>query len=280
MIGAYLRTLRQDQNLTLIEAADLLGISAEHLERTEGGRRPLSQEQLEQLIDRFPSCGPHEQRMLRGLLAPTSAQFVGRGADPDMVLDCAPGWTARLRACERHASDIVTYSAGLVPAILRIDAYSEAFCADALTQQQRRLGPARALPRGDRRRVLVPLDECGLRQPVGGPCVMAAQLAHLLRASARGDAQIQIMPRMENLRLPAGFHSELRIRRRLLFVSEGVDASYFSGPAAKSAHGPYLRAAINGAHSVEHSRTLLDTARAAFQRRAEPSPTQEWRGPR
>lgn len=104
---------------------------------------------------------------------------------------------------EAEAGSVFTYGALLIPDLLQTADYARAVLsattlepstemvehrvAQRLHRQARLTGPSPLA-------VTAILDECALRRLVGGPTVMAAQLAALLRAAERPHITVHVLP--------------------------------------------------------------------------------------
>jgi transcriptional regulator with XRE-family HTH domain len=216
LVGSALRRYRESVGYTLEDAARVLECDRSKISRIETGQRGIRPKELRELLSEY-GVADSEQRVL--------AAIAGRGGPQAWWQRHA---AAMPRACldyavmESAASEILTYQAQVIPALLRTDGYAAALAAAEpgyQTDQQREDAVAAAALRsravlggsagGDRdpdddpaaaaapgaRRISVVLGEGALRQQVGGPAVMAGQLRHLARLAAGIPAvTIQVLP--------------------------------------------------------------------------------------
>ncbi|GAA4795042.1 helix-turn-helix transcriptional regulator [Streptomyces ziwulingensis] len=110
-----------------------------------------------------------------------------------------PTWFQPYAEMEAKAAYISTYQAQLVYGLLQTEEYARAVLATGVTDDLENLVTARM----ERQRILdktqpplawAILDEAVLHRPVGGPEVMRAQLAHLLRFANHRWMRIQVLP--------------------------------------------------------------------------------------
>jgi Domain of unknown function (DUF5753) len=110
---------------------------------------------------------------------------------------------------ESEAESVRWYSPMLVPGLLQTEWYAREVIRSGLLiappgeierRVQVKMTRQRVLTRDDPLRLAVILDEAALLRPVGGPEIMAEQLANLTAAAVRPNVTIQILP------LTAGAH--------------------------------------------------------------------------
>jgi transcriptional regulator with XRE-family HTH domain len=136
-----------------------------------------------------------------------------------------PGFP-RFIKLEAEASVIRVYGLLLVTGLLQTEEYAR----EVLLTVQRpatvgqllatRTERQKILDREDPPRLFVTLDERSLRSDIGGPEVMRAQLAHLLKASESGDVTIDVVP--ERAGANAGLEGDFTI----LSFKDAPDVAY------------------------------------------------------
>ena len=186
--------LRHDSGLSMEAAAKQLGWSTSKLYRLENGRSKVSTDDLADMLDLYGVRSPQREALIQ----------LGRDAR-------RRGWwtaygdifTGSFIAMEAEASSI-RINAHVVPGILQTPGYAcevirrtrPAISAeDAHRRVAARTARQDALfSRPQPPQVHVILDEAVLRRQVGGPPVMAAQLAGLAEAADRPDVVMQVLP--------------------------------------------------------------------------------------
>ena len=136
-----------------------------------------------------------------------------------------PGFP-RFVKLEAEASVIRVYGLLLITGLLQTEEYAR----EVLRTVQRpsavdqllvtRTERQQILDREEPPRLFVTLDERALRSGIGGPEVMRAQLAHLLKANQTRDVVIDIVP--EGVGAYAGFEGDFTI----LSFNDGPDMAY------------------------------------------------------
>lgn len=193
-LGLRLRKLRTGLGLTVEDVADKLMCSTAKISRMEtGARRPV----------------PRDVRDLCALydvdeLAAAELMKLTREAREQ-------GWWTQYEdldlypyiGLEQNASSISYYSVLYLHGLVQTEDYARAIIKAIAPK----IGPAileqRVAARLHRQELLeqesppsyrLLLDEAALRRPVGGPALMAAQIAKLLEVSAAGKVRMQLIP--------------------------------------------------------------------------------------
>jgi transcriptional regulator with XRE-family HTH domain len=206
LVGAALRRYRENVGYTLEDAATVLECDRSKISRVETGQRGIRPKELRELLAEYGV--PDGER-------DAVAAIAARGGPPGWwhsYPDALSGERLDYVIMESAASQIMTYEAQLVPDLLRTDDYALAVAAAepryagaqqrddavAVNAERRRavLGARSPGHAGDPApRLAVILGEGALRQAVGGPEVLAGQLAHLARLSEESpDITIQVLP--------------------------------------------------------------------------------------
>jgi transcriptional regulator with XRE-family HTH domain len=193
-LGTRLRQLRNGLGLTVDEVGNKLLCSPTKISRVEtGARRPS-------LRDVRDLCA------LYGVDEVTSAELMNLAREAreegwwthygDLKLDPYIG-------LEQEATSITAYSMYYVPALMQTEGYAKAIIKailrkiDPAVHQERveaRLLRQKVLERSDPPRYRVLLDEAVLHRPVGGPAVMADQLAKVLELEQQAKVAVQVIP--------------------------------------------------------------------------------------
>ena len=186
--------LRHGSGLSMEAAAKQLGWSLSKLYRLENGRSRISSDDLADMLDLYGICSPQREALIQ----------LGRDAR-------RRGWwtaytdifTGSFISMEAEASSL-RINAHVVPGLLQTPAYAH--------EVIRRTRPAITAEDADRRvaaraarqealfsrletpEIHVIFDEAALRRQVGGPAVMAPQLAALAEAANSRNVTIQVLP--------------------------------------------------------------------------------------
>lgn len=260
--GTYLRSLRQDRQLPLSRAAEIISgdeTARETAREIETGYLIPDEVVVEDLLRAYGIVGEHQTQALMVMFRDPAA---GRFA----YHDGGPGWLARLTACERSAHTLLTYSAWFIPGMLHTRAYAALW----RTAQSGSHTPttaettARVLPSSPGKQITVLLDESVLKRSIGGPTLMADQLAHVLETVARGYVQVRIVPISAPLVVPPGTLSEFSLTRQRLYAEEPHGAAYSTGPEHSLLRRRILELALQASLSVRDSHEQLRAAQNDF----------------
>ncbi len=198
LLGASLRRLREQAGFTLDDAARVLECDRSKISRIETGQRGIRPKELRELLAEY---GVDQRRAdALGTIARQASQ-AGWWQTYGHVLDDA---YQDFISLEASAQAIWTYEAQLVPGLLQTEEYARAIAAASLvaeTQEQReqyvqaRLTRQQILTRDTPLQFWAILSEGALRQLVGGPQVMKAQLRYLVEVStSRPNVNLQVLP--------------------------------------------------------------------------------------
>ncbi|MFJ9574297.1 helix-turn-helix domain-containing protein [Streptomyces bacillaris] len=150
-------------------------------------------------------------------------------------IPAVPDWFGRYLEFEDRASSIQEYAATVVPGILQTEEYMRALLNAGMVRAtgaeidaavEKRLQRQEILRRDDCPPLWYLLDEAVLTRPVGGPDVMARQLAHVLELSSEagsGPVVVQVVP------VAVGAHATLGGLLTLLSLPDGPNVAYLEG---------------------------------------------------
>jgi transcriptional regulator with XRE-family HTH domain len=198
LLGASLRRLREEAGYALDDAARILECDRSKISRMETGQRGIRPKELRELLSEYGV----EQRRADALLAiARQANQTGWWQSYSHVLDDA---YQDFISLEASAQAISTYEAQLVPGLLQTEDYARAIAAASLVGEnqeereqfvQARLTRQQILTRDAPLQLWAILSEGALRQQVGGPRVMKAQLHYLMEVgSGRPNVNLQVLP--------------------------------------------------------------------------------------
>ena len=198
LLGSALRRLREQGGYTLEDAARILECDRSKISRIETGQRGVRPKELRELLVEY---GVDEDRRETLLTIARQAHQAGWWQSYSHVLSDAYQDYIGLEAT---AATIWTYEAQLIPGLLQTEAYARAIAAASPvgeSQDEReqfvqvRLTRQQVLTRDNPLQFWAILSEGALRQMVGGPDVMRAQLRHLTEiASSQPGVNLQVLP--------------------------------------------------------------------------------------
>jgi transcriptional regulator with XRE-family HTH domain len=193
-LARELRRLREGAHLTIEQVADKLEISPSTISRMETALVGVRPRDLRALLDIYEVAGAQREELLQIARERRQQPWWQEYRDlPNMAL----------AGIEADASSISQYSALLVPGLLQIEAYGRVVLAairvdarpiDIERRMALRLNRQALLTSESAPQYWVVLDEAVVRRPVGGPDVMAAQLAHLTRVAELPSVTLQVLP--------------------------------------------------------------------------------------
>ncbi|RFU86678.1 XRE family transcriptional regulator [Streptomyces triticagri] len=182
--GDWLRAKREAAGLTQQELADAAIMTRSHIAHIEAGRRVPSRDDARRL-DRALGTGD------------VLASFL-----PERDVVVAEYFEAA-RALEQQAVSLREFALSFVPGILQTEAYARTVLSTTYPPLPAEQRDQRVVTRLQRAEILndpvtpsvwALLDEAVLRRAVGGPEVMAGQLAHLIDLVECGRIRVHILP--------------------------------------------------------------------------------------
>ncbi|ADI11646.1 helix-turn-helix domain-containing protein [Streptomyces bingchenggensis BCW-1] len=259
VVGAYLRSLRRSRDMTLRDAGRVIRGSAAKLSRLETGISPQRDPDVAGLLGHY-KLNPSVIRATCGMV---------RAPRRDQWADFAPGWPARLAACEQEASAVRVYTMYLIPDILQIPAYTA-----LIPDPEGTRSVPRALPPGQADITLL-LDESVLQRPFGAPAVVAAQIAHLQDRIATGELTVRVVPLAAGIYGYSTLMSELTLHGRKLVVDDLGTPLYSAGAPGRT-RCKVLDSALDAAISAERSAEILEETRNHFEQLAAEWTQPQW----
>ncbi|MEU3983318.1 helix-turn-helix transcriptional regulator [Streptomyces sp. NPDC026672] len=199
-LGAELRSLRTGAGLTSGEAARMVGWHQSKVSRIETGASGVKAPDVRLLLDAYGVFDQHLRDLLLALAGSEDASgrhhwwHAYRGVLPPAYRDFI--------SLESQASGMRTLETLVVPGLLQTPEYARAVTRAAVGEPDDRLDTLVEvrLARQDVLRSDPPLelsavlDEAVLRREVGGPDVMARQLARLVEAAKLPQVRLQVLP--------------------------------------------------------------------------------------
>lgn len=180
MARQRLRQRRRDLNLSQEELAQACGIATTTYGEYERG-------EIQE-----PRIGEQRRRLAKGLQIELKDLdwYMNGAVEPDLT----PGWWSNYSTLEQSATSFHTYQPVVVPGVLQTGEYATALLGDARLARQRLQRQSMVTRDVEPVGFVAVLDESVLRRPVGGPDVLAAQLAHLAELAERPNVELLIQP--------------------------------------------------------------------------------------
>jgi transcriptional regulator with XRE-family HTH domain len=199
LLGARLRKLREDAQVTRDDAGRAIRGSESKISRLELGRTGFKRRDVSDLLARYGVSDEAERATLLALAE--QANTAGWWRDYEDVL---PGWFEPYLGLEQAASLIWTYETLFVPGLLQTPDYARAVLqsgagddapgAETGRRTALRMQRQQILHRPDPPHVWAVIDEAALRRPVGGRVVMRAQIRHLMESAQFPHIRLQVLP--------------------------------------------------------------------------------------
>ena len=193
-LGALLRALRNQQGLTVEQAADQLLCSPSKVSRMETGHGAATPRDIRDLCDLYGVTDQAERDRMMTLAR--EGKQTGWWQSYDLDFSTYVG-------LEADAIGLQYYQSTIVPGLLQTADYARAMLQASVPK----LSPGRIDEllevKLKRQRVLsgerplhlwAVLDEAALHRVVGGPTVMAGQLDHLIGVTGNLNVTIQVVP--------------------------------------------------------------------------------------
>ena len=193
-LGALLRSLRLERELTVEQVAERLLCSPSKVSRMETGHRGATPRDIRDLCDLYGVSDPAQRERMTRLAAEGKQQGWWQSYELDF---------ANYVGLEAAAISISYFQSSIVPGLLQIPDYIRAmyqsdyeeYAPEKIAEHvEVRLRRQNLLTRDPPLQMSVVLDEAVLHRTVGGPAVMGTQLEHLAEVAQRPHVTIQIIP--------------------------------------------------------------------------------------
>ena len=202
-LGALLRKLRKDKDLTVDQVTTYLECSASKISRIETGQRGATPRDVRDLCDLYGVTDQAERERLVGLAREGKQQGWWQSYD-------LPFATPMYVGLEAEAVRIKDYDSAVIPGLLQSADYLRALHDDPLPEPtDRELTPELVERRVEARLIRQQLltrrqppplefwaimDEAALHRLIGGPAVMSAQLKRVVEAMQLPNVTVQVIP--------------------------------------------------------------------------------------
>ncbi|MGH3329267.1 MAG: helix-turn-helix domain-containing protein [Streptomycetales bacterium] len=198
-LGAELRRLREAAGLTMDEAGKGLERAESTISRIENARNAIRPLDVRLLLDLYGVTDKRARAALEAL-ARDSRKKGWWHTYADLL---SPAYSD-LISLEDDAEGVLTFELALVPGLLQTEDYARAVLTGgrmtAAAEEVETLVTVRMTRQAVLARPESPLrlwaivSEAALRQQIGGPDVMRAQLRHLVEAADRPNVTLQVLP--------------------------------------------------------------------------------------
>ncbi|MEU9704819.1 helix-turn-helix transcriptional regulator [Streptomyces sp. NPDC047981] len=218
--GKWLKAQREAAGLTQQELADLAIMTRSHIAHIEAGRRIPSLEDARRL-DRALGTGDVLQSFL------------------PQVDDTIADYFETARQLEQQATMIREFASSFVPGILQTERYARAVLGTTFPPRSEEERDRHVATRIERSRILADpvmpvvwalLDEMVLRRPIGGPEVMAEQIAHLIHLVEKDRVRVHVLP------VSLGVHPLMQGMLTLMWFEDQPPAAYSEGVSIGKLH--------------------------------------------
>ncbi|MCX4231204.1 MULTISPECIES: helix-turn-helix domain-containing protein [Streptomyces] len=199
-LGAQLRALRAHAGLTSGEAARLVGWHQSKVSRIETGRSGVKPADVRRLLDAYDVRDPELHELLVVL---AGSDGDGRRHWWHAYRGLLPSTYSDFISLEAQADSMRTLENSVVPGLLQTPEYAREVTRAVVggthggkvdTLVEVRLARQAVLRSNKPLRLSAVLDEAVLRRNVGGPEVMAGQMAWLQEAARLPHVRIQVLP--------------------------------------------------------------------------------------
>lgn len=195
-LGMELRYYREKAGMSCAKVGEVLGWSANTISRLERGLRPeTTAEEMSAILAAIGVTGADRDRLMR--MAKGYREQGWWEGNKVHLTDQARTYLK----FEARATRIVDVEPLLVPGLLQTADYCRvllsAFGVDPMQLEgrvSRRLGRQAIITKPDAPELLFLVSELALRQPVGGPTVMARQIRRMIEEAERPNVSIRVVP--------------------------------------------------------------------------------------
>ncbi|MFI6760143.1 helix-turn-helix domain-containing protein [Micromonospora sp. NPDC050417] len=224
-LGAQLRRVREEADVTTEQAAEVIEVSPSTMRRIEQGRVGIKGPALTALLNQY---GVDDAELRETLL--TMARSGKQRGWWAKYGDLPPTYRQYI-GLESAAHELQNFETLVVPGLLQTEAYARAMTSEDAFRPTPEAIEQRVAARLERQklitdgtlRLLAVMDEAVLHRQIGGPEVMRAQLAALLDASKRWNVTIQVIPFRE------GAYASMLSSFHILSFNESPGVVYIEG---------------------------------------------------
>lgn len=197
-LGAALRQLREQAEISREQVGEKLDCSASKIGRIENGDVGLNRRDLNDMLDMYGLDDPDQRQALLDLAREGKRRDGWWRKYSDL-----PNRYLRLIELEAVATSFRWFEPMVVPGLLQTEDYARAVIRatkpavgeDEVERRARvRMTRQELLTRDDAPEFWTILDEAALRRVMGGPAVMRGQLEHLVQVAKLPNVTVQVLP--------------------------------------------------------------------------------------
>lgn len=193
-LTARLREYRQRAELTIEQVAERLFVSSAKVSRMETGARPVSLRDVSGLAPILGLSDPEREHLFA---------LARKSREPGWWQEADATWLPEIADLESAAARVYEYQVGFIPSLLQTQEYARALIIGMAPDLSKEDVEQRVKTRNARQIHLLDsgkpeyrafMDQSGLWRPVGGPAVMAAQLAHARELAGLKQVKFRVVP--------------------------------------------------------------------------------------
>jgi len=197
-LGTQLRRLREDRNVSVAEAAQVIRATHSKISRLERGRSGPKQRDVADLLSLYGVADEVQRAQLLALARQASTPGWWQ-----QYSDVVPDWFELYIGLERAAAAIQAYEVQFIHGLLQTEEYARAVVrigredvpAEQISRRVSvRMTRQQLLTQPGPAEVWAVLDEAALRRSPGGPELMSRQLEHLLQVAELPNVTVQVVP--------------------------------------------------------------------------------------
>ena len=198
LLGARLRQLREDEQLTEEKAAFAIRVPPDRISSLEAGESGITDRDLDELLTTYGVTDPQRRLALQEMAEDGNA--LGWWHDYSDVL---PSWFEKYLELETAAAEINVYDFRFVPDLLQTPEYARSIIMSSRSNvtmktikriTELRMERQEILDRPNPPRLWVVLDETVFRRNIGDRTVLSGQLQHLMKMAERPNVVLQVLP--------------------------------------------------------------------------------------
>ncbi|GAB3553437.1 transcriptional regulator with XRE-family HTH domain [Actinopolyspora lacussalsi] len=226
LLGAELRELREQADMTVRDLAKLLEVSQGTVSRYERGERSPKPEYVARVAGTLGVTGSRYDELV---------EFATTATTPNMIVDGSKGLhrhLIELSEFDRTAERVLHVAPMLIPGPMQTRSYAREMMISLPPDEQDvrvELRMARAAVLNTPCQVGVILAERALREPFGSDALMAEQVRHVLALSQQENIEVRVLP--SKLRRWTLAHDGAFVFYEFAKADPIVHLEHFRGPA-------------------------------------------------
>jgi transcriptional regulator with XRE-family HTH domain len=265
VLGGQLRRLREDQGITLEQAAATIRGSHSKLSRMEHGRVSFKERDVADLLKLYGITSGEQRAALLSLARESATP--GWWHD---YADILPNWVEPYVGLEAAASVIRSFQIQFVPGLLQTEAYARALLQhgnasgedEVARRAEVRISRQEVLNKPSAPRFWSVIDEGALRRPIGGAETMREQLRHLIDMADHPAVTLQVMPFRVGVHGAGGPFTILRFAepdlQDVVYLEQLTSALYLEKPSEVDSYMELMEQLCLQAEPAETTPKLLN----------------------